>query len=205
MQLNNQHILGSLKTDPKADPEHIRRLCADYLAKRTGSFAFRCKRFEAVHRHLKALGLAHTDTIIDIGAGTCEFDFYLRTGQGWPGIYVPIDGAVDGTNIDLWEPRTHAHFLTCIETIEHLHDPERLVNLMRKYATKGAVLTTPNPQAVDVLGMDSTHIHQFSPDYFTVHGWKTEIVSLFNTPNDTIIAWTAPTTASPATAVKEAA
>lgn len=183
------HLLKNLHNAINAEPEQIRRMCAEYQTKRTGTYEFRCRRYKAVTSKLWAMGLRLGDTIVDIGAGMCEFDHYLRTTERWSGIYQPIDGVVDGTNLEMWRPKCHAHFFTCIETIEHLNDPDRMLRIMERFATKGAVLTTPNAQVVDVLGMDETHLHAFVYHDFFDRGWEVTEQNLFGSEGDTLVAW----------------
>lgn len=162
-----------------------------YLDERQGTFAFRCIRYSAVLDRLMLMGFHVRDSITDIGAGRQEFEQFLRS-QGWQGCYTPIDGSIDGTDLDRWDPShedTFPDWMVAIEVIEHLHDPVRMVNVMKEFAIKGMVVTTPNPEVVDVLGMDRTHVTVVSPDDLAQMGLRYERATLFGTENDSLIGW----------------
>lgn len=162
--------------------------CQEYLSSRVSDYEFRCIRFRAVYDEMVKMGLADGDTVYDLGAGRCDFDKFLRE-QGWAGQYVPVDGSIDGTDLQTWMPPGYADFFVAIEVIEHLHRPWPLLRWMQVMSRKGAVVTTPNPLTTDVLGMDYTHVtpvYAASLEYF---GWKTRGVNLFlQDPEDSIIA-----------------
>jgi hypothetical protein len=163
----------------------------EYLDERRGTYEFRCGRYSAVGDRLLALGLTTTDSIVDVGAGRQEFARYMRE-QGWNGMYMPIDGSIDGTDIEIWEPFPTT-FYVAIELLEHLAKPFRLMAAMNNNAVKGVVATTPNPATVDVLAIDRTHQTPISEDDFHARGWQTEIRSFFSNPDDSILAWAPPT------------
>lgn len=164
----------------------------EYLGERTGTYAYRCRRYYAVNKKLKELGFVDGDLIYDVGAGMCEFGRYLFREADWTGRYVPVDGAIDGTELNDWAPPVTAHAFVAIEVIEHLRDPGRMLALMQVQATRGVVVTTPNPETVDVLALDRTHVHPI-PVWFLRHfGFEVETVSLFGKPDDTLIGtWNA--------------
>jgi len=168
--------------------EALQRACRDYLDERSGTYEFRCLRFKSVADKLFAMGLKDEMTVIDAGAGVCEFDYYLRTERNWRGMYIPVDGVIDGTNLELWVPRFGPDFITAIEIIEHLRDPHRFLSVLERYARRGAVITTPNPKTTDVLGMDHTHVSECPEEMFRYRGWIPEITSHFGKPNDSILA-----------------
>lgn len=159
-----------------------------YLAARTGSYDFRRRRYHAVAGELQMLGLNDANLIVDIGAGWCEFDYFLRCEINFRGRYVPIDGAICGTDLNKWRPQVEADFFVAIEVLEHLDDPFALLDELELLATEGIVITTPNSEAVDVLAMDPTHVTPLKLADFRQRGWAAEPVSLFGTPGDTIIA-----------------
>lgn len=171
--------------------------CEDYLRSRTGKYEWRCVRYDAVAINLFGLGLDNDDIIVDLGAGWCEFDHRLRTHWDWRGRYVPIDGSIDGTDLETWFPerRHQAAFYTAIEVLEHMEDPLRLLAAMERAATKGVVLTTPNPRTTDVLGMDPTHKTPISSDtlckwgYARVGNCGWQEASFYGQPADSLIAW----------------
>lgn len=158
-----------------------------YLGERTGTYEFRCRRYRAVANSLLLAGIQDNDLIYDVGAGMCEFGRYMYQTLNWSGQYVAVDGAIDGTDLETWSPADTAHAFVCIEVIEHLQDPARLLAEFEQKATKVAVVTTPNAETVDVLGMDRTHVSPIRQAMLRARGWYTEAVSLFNRPEDTII------------------
>jgi hypothetical protein len=163
--------------------------CNEYLDQRSGTFEFRCIRYEAVTDRLLALGLEDGDLIVDVGAGRCEFDHYLRTRRGLHVRYVPVDGSIDGTDLEKWIPPFASDFFVAIELLEHLNDPIRLMNEMMGTALKGIVATTPNPLTTDVLGMDYTHKTEIFPETFEQFGWDVREVTLFGQEQDSLLAW----------------
>ena len=171
-------------------PERRQRFWREYLAERNGTFEWRCRRYAEVADELESLGLANNDTIIDVGAGYCEFDRYLRGVRGWHGIYVPVDGAINGVELDAWIPDFRPNFFVCIEVIEHLDNPYRMLTHFERFAENGAVVTTPNCNEVDVIALDRTHVSFVPPQWFVEHhGWSVRGKELFNHgENDTLIA-----------------
>src|SRR4051794_2907957 len=111
-----------------------------YLSQRTGTYEFRCRRYHAVYAQLILNGLKPDDLIVDVGAGMCEFDTYLRS-MGWSGRYLPVDGAIDGTDLNGWGPSTRADFFVAIEVLEHLPQPFLLMSLLSMFAEKAVVIT----------------------------------------------------------------
>jgi hypothetical protein len=159
-----------------------------YLDAREGTYDFRCRRYDAVIDTLDLMGMRQADTIADIGAGRGEFGKRLRE-HGHVGMYVPIDGSIDGCDLNTWDPPDKVDWAVSIETIEHLHDPGRLMARMKIMARFGAVVTTPNADAVDVLAMDPTHLVPLTRQDVALQGWQTEVASLFTDLDDTIIGW----------------
>lgn len=131
--------------------------CDNYLDERTGKYEYRAIRYRATITAMLYGGLDNTMTVFDIGAGMTEFDYCLRKEFNWRGRYIPIDGGIDGTDLEVWTPPREAHWFVALEILEHLTDPYGLLNRMQAYATKGVVISTPNPETTDVLGMDPTH------------------------------------------------
>lgn len=168
--------------------ENHQAACRQYLSERRSTFEFRCNRYRAVEERLKSIGLGVFDMIMDIGAGTQDFFKYMDT-TPWTGLYLPVDGAIDGTDLNVWEPPCYSDFFVAIELLEHIHDPWRLVGLMEKLCHKGVVITTPNSAVVDTLAIDPTHVTPLYEEDFRKRGWQTKIDSIFCKPNDTIIAW----------------
>lgn len=143
-----------------------------------GSYYDRCPEYHVVFRQLARLGLAENDLIVDVGAGWCDFDHYIRTEQGWRGRYMPIDGSIQGIDMNLWSgPRVHADWYVCIETLEHLYEPGHLVEQMKKYTKQGMVVTTPNADVVDVLAVDRTHVIALDRAWLQDYGFKVHAVN----------------------------
>lgn len=138
--------------------------CDDYLQDRTGKYEFRAVRYRAAAEAMLKGGLDDTMTVFDIGAGMTEFDYCLRREYNWRGRYIPIDGGIDGTDIDKWYPPRDAHWFVALEILEHLDDPYILAIVMKNCATRGVIFSTPNPRTTDVLGMDPTHTHAIDGD-----------------------------------------
>ena len=159
-----------------------------YRDTRRGTYEFRAQtRYRDVADRLFAMGLNNSHTVVDVGAGSCQFGRYLRE-RGFQGEYMPVDAVIDGTDLERWVPLRRYDFFVCIEVIEHLHNPGVLMASLLRAARVGVVVTTPNSEAVDVLGCDPTHVSVVEPDilsvYFTVerHTW-------FDIPNDSLLAW----------------
>jgi hypothetical protein len=126
---------------------------------RTGKYEFRAIRYRAAIDVMLANGLDDSMTIFDVGAGMTEFDYTLRAEYNWRGRYIPVDGGIDGTDLNNWIPPREAHWFVALELLEHLDNPiHGLLFNMQRAATRGIVISTPNPLTTDVLGMDPTHV-----------------------------------------------
>lgn len=136
--------------------------CDNYMLEREGKYEWRAVRYRAAADVIFANGFDDSMTIFDIGAGMTEFDYCLRVEYGWKGRYIPIDGGIGGEahNLETWIPPREGHWFVALELLEHLHNPYRLLMEMQTYATKGVIVSTPNPRTTDVLGMDPTHIKE---------------------------------------------
>lgn len=170
------------------DPEGRRDGWLGYLRSRRGTYEWRCLRYAAVADALERLGLDRGDLIVDCGAGMCDFDRYLRQARNFDGRYLPVDAAIDGVDLNSYQPKVPAEFFVAIETIEHLRDPGRLIRHLTSYATKGVVLTTPNPDVVDVLAIDRTHISPVTLGDLRAAGFEASALRLFGGDKDTIVA-----------------
>ena len=176
--------------------------CDGYLADRTGTYEYRCRRYDAVIDILGSWsGLSDTLTIADLGAGWTDFGHRL-TQRGFRGRYLPYDGAIDGKDLTYWEaPYTDIDWIVAIELLEHLRRPEELVERMMAKARVGVIITTPDSRHVDTLGMDSDHVIAIYPDMLTRWGFKWfDSQTLFpgtpyrtrgheQTHGDTLLAW----------------
>lgn len=132
--------------------------CDDYLNERTGKYEYRAIRYRKAIEWMFTQGLTDTDTICDIGAGWTELDYCLRKEYDWKGRYIPIDGGISNIDLNFWVPEREVEFFVALEILEHLHNPQRLMEEMKKHALKGVAISTPNPDTVDVLGIDDTHV-----------------------------------------------
>jgi hypothetical protein len=160
--------------------------CRAYLAGRRATYEMREARFRLVHDRMEELGLTDNDVVFDLGAGHCQFDYFLRH-QHWQGVYVPVDGSIDGTDLNLWTPKMQPDFFVLSEVLEHLEIP---YNLLRRLAPrKGIVLTTPNPAVVDVLACDEDHKRVIEPKVLVEMGFTVEAYQCFGKEQDTLVAW----------------
>lgn len=137
--------------------------CDDYLGQRTGKYEWRAVRYRAAIDWMIAQGLTDGMTVIDVGAGMTEFGYCLMHDYGLRVRYIPVDGGIDGTNLETWTPPREAHFFVALELIEHIHNWRGLLQGMIDKAQIGVVLSTPNPRTTDVIGMDPTHVVAIQP------------------------------------------
>jgi hypothetical protein len=137
--------------------------CDNYLDERTGKYEYRAIRYRAAIEWMYANGLDDSMTVVDVGAGMTEFDYCLRAEFGFRGRYIPVDGGIDGTNLNRWTPPRDAHFFVALELVEHLTEWRHLVVSMQDRAIRGVALSTPNPHTTDVIGMDPTHVTEVWP------------------------------------------
>lgn len=171
--------------------DKIQDACDAYLGARTGRYEYRRLRYNGVIAKLQQMGLSHEHTLVDVGAGWTEFDYCLRVEHHWRGRYLPVDGGLDGTDLEDWLPPRHDFYVLC-EILEHLQRGLGLLGLLRLLATKGIAGTVPNPATTDVLEMDPTHVR----DDITVgrlqeFGFETEVASYYGQPDDSILFWAA--------------
>jgi hypothetical protein len=152
---------------------------------------YRFIRYAAVADELFAHGMNDNSVLADLGAGMCDFDFYLRTVRGWKGRYVPIDASIDGTDLEVWEPVVRFDFAVAIEVLEHMHQPERFVDMLSGWVNH-LVITTPNTDELGehyVKAIDETHVR---PIYRAdLEAWGADGVavrSFFGKPNDSLLA-----------------
>jgi hypothetical protein len=167
--------------------EHVTKW-THYRDTRKGTYEFRARtRYKAVADRLFALGMNNRHTLVDVGAGTCQFGQYLRE-RGWRGEYIPIDAVIDGTDLETWTARP-ADYMVSIEVVEHVHSPYRLLDTMVRNARRAIVITTPNHEAVDVIGCDPTHVSVVPAWALEGDGFTVERASWFGVPDDTLLAW----------------
>ena len=145
-----------------------------YLSERTGCYEYREVRYSAAASKLLAIGLTERSTVYDIGAGMTEFDYHLRSAHGWRGRYIPIDGSIDGTDLNTWYPPRIATHAVALELLEHLYEPRRLVDVLQAKMTSSVVVSVPNPRTVDVLGIDPTHVSIITAEMLETWGFRVE-------------------------------
>jgi len=133
------------------------------MDERTGKYEYRAVRYRKAIETMFANGLDDSMTVFDVGAGMTEFDYTLRAEYNWRGRYIPIDGGIDGTDLNHWKPAREGHWFVALELVEHLRDWRNLVDNMQSKAIKGVILSTPNPRTTDVIGMDPTHVVEVWP------------------------------------------
>ncbi|MBT2491679.1 hypothetical protein J7E96_24755 [Streptomyces sp. ISL-96] len=160
----------------------------EYLRGHESLFYERKSRFAAAADRLRAAGLGDTDILVDVGAGLTELDVVLRVDHGWRGRYVPVDAWVDGTDLADWTPPRAVEWFAALEVLEHLLDPEALVERFKQHALSGFVITTPNPDRVDVLAMDPTHVTPIDQKALRGWGMRTTLHNFYGAFQDGIAA-----------------
>ena len=146
--------------------------CDNYMDERTGKYEYRAVRYRHAIEEMYNHGLDDSMTIFDVGAGMTEFDYCLRREYDWRGRYIPIDGGIDGTDLNSWIPPREAHWFVALELLEHLTCWDHLIVGMQAYASQGIVISTPNPRTTDVIGMDPTHVVEIHPDRLANRGFE---------------------------------
>lgn len=160
--------------------------CDQYLGERTGCYEYRRERYAPTVREMQRIGLSDSDTVYDIGAGMTEFDYCLRTEGNFKGRYIPVDGCIDGVNLESWYPPRHAEFFVALELLEHLTYPGELVLEMIKACRKGIIISTPNPMTTDVLGMDRTHKTAITTEMLEEWGFTWSVKSFYGKEADSL-------------------
>lgn len=159
----------------------------EYLRGHASLHFERAPRFRAASTVMRAAGLNDGDVLVDLGAGGTELDFFLRAEFGWRGRYVPMDAWIDGTfDLRTWVPARQVGWYAALEVLEHLEDPKGLVDRMKRSASSGLVVTTPNSKLVDVLAQDPTHVTALDEE--TLQGWglKTSLHNFYGQYQDGI-------------------
>lgn len=146
----------------------------------------RCARYAVAADRLAAGGLSDRHAVADIGAGNTELDVWLRTEHGWRGRYVPVDRWTGEVDLNNWMPPRRWEWVAAVEILEHLHDPLRLLTDLMGSATMGVVVTTPNPDVVDVMAMDPTHVTALTRQELAAAGLYTSLHNLYGTDGDGI-------------------
>ena len=156
-------------------------LCDEYGRMPRRPYAERKIRYQVASEQMRRGGLDDRDAVIDVGAGGTELDFRLRTGHGWRGRYVPVDGWMDGTDLECRSPARPFEWFAVLEVLEHLHDPFRLLRELMKSAATGLVVTTPNP-----FVHDPTHFTPITREMPEDAGMATSLHDCYGDPEDGI-------------------
>lgn len=166
-----------------------------YLRSRTGRYEYRCFRYRAAIDAMRFMGLDNDCMVVDVGAGWTELDACLRTEYGWRGRYVPVDAMIDGTDLNEWMPPRRADFFVALEILEHLDDPMRLlVDGLMGAADRGVIVSVPNPEKTDVLGMDPTHRTIVTRQMLSGAGMSVVPRQFYGMPADSLLGtWANPT------------
>jgi hypothetical protein len=141
------------------------------MSDREGRYEYRAVRYRHAIEAMYTNGLDDSMTVFDVGAGMTEFDYCLRAEFGWRGRYIPVDGGIDGTDLNVWVPPREGHWFVALELLEHLWNWRRFVDWMQLKASVGVVVSTPNPRTTDVLGMDPTHVTEIPAYSLTASGF----------------------------------
>jgi hypothetical protein len=175
-----------------------------YLAKRSGCFEYRCHRYDCTIEAMIGLGLNDRCTVIDVGSGWGELGHRLAAGASCDGDgrpadddcsrcrgglrsrYIPVDACIDGVDLQRWVPPRRADFFVALELLEHLPAPSILAARMCANADKGVLISTPNPETTDVLGMDETHLMPISREWLEERGFHVETASFYGKPADSL-------------------
>lgn len=163
--------------------------CDEYLASRTGKYSWRRVRYEAAAVAMFKHSFGDDDTLVDVGAGWTELDYCLRAEHFWRGRYIPIDGGIDGVDLEHWKPYRDAEWYVALEVLEHLYSWMPILRNMQECATKGVVLSTPNPETTDVLGMDDTHVSIIRRPVLEAMGFMVEERSFYGQERDSLFAY----------------
>lgn len=159
-----------------------------YLSGRTGCYEWRCTRYAAVADTVVGRVGTTLPTLVDVGAGATELARYLYAERGWRGRYYPVDACFDGVDLDEWSPARTADWFVALELIEHLSRPLRLLAAMKRRAVCGVVVSTPNPETTDVLGMDPTHRTPVTRGQLEALGFGVEVRSFYGQEGDSLYA-----------------
>lgn len=181
-------MYGRAKLADPSNPDEFIASCDHYMGARTGKYEWRRIRYRAALGAMQQIGLTDEDTIVDVGAGWTEFDYCLRTEGSSRCRYIPVDGAFDGTNLEEWVPPRTVEYFVALELVEHLYNPLRLIAAMQEKATKGVILSTPNPRTTDVLGMDADHKTAVGAAMLREIGFTVQEESFYGQENDSLFA-----------------
>ena len=91
-----------------------------------------------------------------------------------------------GLDLDRWVPPRRWDWFACLEVLEHLANPLRLLEVVCDAAASGVVVTTPNPEVVDVLALDPTHRTPLTRQQLASAGLYTSLHNFYGTAGDGI-------------------
>jgi len=184
-----------------------RQKWSDYLTPEQtptyGTYQDRKPEYEQVWSTLYLdLGFREDSLVLDLGAGSCDMDRYMREVSTGSFKYLPVDGATFGRDFnspDFWdwahETFPTVDYVVSIETIEHVFDYRPFFEFVDNKARRGAVITTPNGAAgFDVQAQDPTHYSALTETVFNRFGYSVRQVSFCGRSQvagqgDALIAW----------------
>lgn len=161
-----------------------------YMDERSGRMEYRFIRYAFVADALFKLGLVDNNLIVDVGAGYCDFDFYMRAVRGWKGRYLPVDGCIDGTDLEHGYGLYRPDFVVCLEVLEHLRNWDKLLEQMKAECGRGLVVTTPNTNKLGhqaVVDMDRTHVSPLYKRDLASRGLDVTMHSFFGEKDDSLL------------------
>lgn len=83
--------------------------------------------------------------------------------------------SVDLEHIDQAGPRDHFDLIVCSDVIEHLKDPDGLLQYIRNIAHSGSFVVISTPERDVIRGKDSTN----SPNRYHIREWNSAELSLY--------------------------
>jgi glycosyltransferase involved in cell wall biosynthesis len=169
----------------------VAREAMEQEAKEYGDYDARVPEYAAIFKALERVGLRSGDRILDLGAGLCDLDRFLREYRWW-GTYVPVDLLIDGTDLNDYEVPEGFEYIVIQQTLEHVEEPWMLLKQC-EHITGAVVITTPNRDIVGVGEKEDyphqmAHKHWFSPEDFKGRGYEVELLTMTGRPDDTILA-----------------
>lgn len=159
---------------------------SEYLNGKFRSYDERAVRYRLTAYAMILMGFGERDSVLDLGGGDAELEKCLREEFGWTGVYTNVDHTTgkDVVHVVLNQfPGHWTHdFVTCLEVIEHIpqRHADRIVGRVPRFARKGVVFTTPNPDVQNVYKMDDTHINPTPRNVFENRGYTVEEHMLYD-------------------------
>lgn len=127
------------------------------------------------------------DLLLDAGAKRTFLDFFLRRNWGWKGMYLPVDGMLDGTDMKWWTPRGASDYAVSVYQIgkDKTKAPATTIADLEKHTYIGVMFVVPMPG--EKWG-DPDYTTDISPAEWEAMGYDTERHT-FLKQRDTIVAW----------------